>query len=468
MTAPQAPTRTVLVALLPAAAVVLTCLLLAPGCTSSGRSGPTVAEGPPPAAVVPAETVATEPQPEPSTAAEDPPPVSIASGVEVDDPDDEELDQIEVGMPGPLEQALAECDSARDAWRRGAFDEALASLDRAYSVLLQMPDNGDPVKAQEKADLRQFISRRVVEVYASRQTAVGELDLAIPLVMNPRRGGGDPQLPGAWSGTSSSMPTARSGRYRPMILDELQKAGIPEQLSWLPLIESGYKVRALSTARALGMWQFIPSTGYRYGLRRDAWVDERMDPEKATRAAIAYLTELHGLFGDWLTAIAAYNCGEQNVLRTINRQKINYLDQFWDLYARLPRETARYVPRFLATLHIVGDPAAYGFDLPEPDQPIPFELTRVERSVRLSDLERSLGLPGGVLEELNPELRHRSTPKAPYDLRVPTARGAQVVAALGALPQWTPPVEDAVGVHRVRRGRPCLPSRGGMAPRPSG
>lgn len=451
MNAPQAPTRTLLVALPSTAAVVLTCMLLAPGCTSGGRPEPTIAEGPPAALAVPAEPVAAEPEPGPSSSSSEPQPVVLAPVVEFDEVDDEELDDAPEGAPGPLEQALAECDSARDAWRRGAFDEALASLDRAYSVLLQMPDNGDAVKAQEKADLRHLISRRVVEIYASRQTAVGELDRAIPLVMNANV---EAEIRSFQRGERSFFVDSyrRSGRYRPMILEELRKAGIPEQLSWLPLIESGYKVRALSTARALGLWQFISSTGYRYGLRRDATVDERMDPEKATRAAIAYLTDLHGMFGDWLTAIAAYNCGEQNVLRTINSQKINYLDQFWDLYSRLPRETARYVPRFLATLHIVNDPASYGFDLPEPDQPIPFEVVQVERSVRLSDLERSLGLPAGVLEELNPELRHRSTPKAAYDLRVPAARGAQVVVALDAVPQFTPPVEDATGVHRVRRG----------------
>jgi len=452
MIVPKALTRTRLVALLPTAAVVLSSMLLALGCTSSGGPEPTRTEHEASAAAVPVEPVATEPEPVPPSESErEPRPVSLAPVVKLEEVDDEELDDAPEGAPGPLEQALAECDSARDAWRRGAFDEALASLDRAYSVLLQMPDNGDPVKAQEKADLRHLISKRVVEIYASRQTAVGELDRAIPLVMNANV---EAEIRSFQGGERSFFVDSyrRSGRYRPMIVDELKKAGIPEQLSWLPLIESGYKVRALSTARALGLWQFISSTGYRYGLRRDATVDERMDPEKATRSAIAYLTDLHGMFGDWLTAIAAYNCGEQNVLRTINSQKINYLDQFWDLYSRLPRETARYVPRFLATLHIVNDPASFGFDLPEPDQPIPFEVVQVERSVRLSDLERSLGLPGGILEELNPELRHRSTPKTLYDLRVPTSSTAQVVAGLGALPQWTPPVEDAVGVHRVRSG----------------
>ena len=114
-------------------------------------------------------------------------------------------------------------------------------------------------------------------------------------------------------------------------------------------------------ARALGLWQFIPSTGYRYNLNRDKYIDERLDPDKATRGAIEYLRELHEMFGDWATVLAGYNCGE-NRLRTIQSQNINYLDNFWDLYERLPRETARYVPRFLATLHIISSPEKYGLN----------------------------------------------------------------------------------------------------------
>ena len=137
----------------------------------------------------------------------------------------------------------------------------------------------------------------------------------------------------------------RSGRYRADMVKMLKEAGIPDEISWLPLIESGFKTRALSRARAFGLWQFIPSTGYKFGLKRNDWIDERLDPQKATAAAIAYMKELHAMFGDWATVLAAYNCGEGAVARVIRNQKADYLDNFWDFYERLPRETARYYPQ---------------------------------------------------------------------------------------------------------------------------
>jgi membrane-bound lytic murein transglycosylase D len=212
-------------------------------------------------------------------------------------------------------------------------------------------------------------------------------------------------------------------------------------------------------ARALGLWQFIPSTGYRFGLERNNWIDERMDPQKATKAAIAYLTELHGLFGDWLTALAAYNCGEHLVLRLLSSQPVSYFDHFWDLYLRLPRETRRYVPRFLAVRAILEDPAAYGFVLPEPTPPIELETVRTERTADLGELERRLGLADGTIKGLNPELRRNATPAEPYDVRVPKGMVEQVAAVIPQLSTRVAAAEVAPSsggsgatTHRVRPG----------------
>jgi membrane-bound lytic murein transglycosylase D len=243
----------------------------------------------------------------------------------------------------------------------------------------------------------------------------------------------------------------RSGRYRHDIVTALREAGMPEELSWLPLIESGFKVRALSRARALGMWQFIASTGYRFGLKRDTWVDERMDPEKSTQAAIAYLTELHNIFGDWITALAAYNCGAGRVLNRIKSQKINYLDNFWDLYHRLPRETAFYVPKFLAVLHIVNNPEAHGFVLPEVDAKLESEEVTINKQVHLKTVASRLKVSYTSLKDLNPELRQNLTPSRPYTLKIPVGKGEALLAMIKDIPVYKPPVPPYV-VHRVRYG----------------
>ena len=349
-----------------------------------------------------------------------------------------------------LQDSLEAYESADIFWKQGNFEDAFAALDRAYELMAEAPLNGDPLIAQEKEDLRHLISRRVIEIYASRQTAVGDIDRSIPMVLNEYVEREIKSFQGP-ERTFFLESYVRSGLYRPMILEELKRAGLPEQISWLPLVESGFKVRALSRARALGLWQFISSTGYRYGLERSWWIDERMDPLKATVGAIGYLTDLHNLFGDWLTALAGYNCGERNVLRGISSQREGYFDQFWDIYTRLPRETRRYVPRFLAVLQIIEDPAAYGFDLPEPLPPLEWETLEIERSAELTSLDKVLGLEAGTLAALNPELRRKATPTEPYEVKVPTGQSEVLLASLDQVPEWDAP-STSYTVHRVRSG----------------
>ena len=349
-----------------------------------------------------------------------------------------------------LHESLDKVEAAKGLWEMGDLDAAFASLDEAYALMARVQPAGEPVLAQEKENLRQLISRSVVEIYASRQTTVGNRNGSIPLVLNE-----DVQREiSSFQGRERTFfleSYARSGLYRPMILARLAEAGLPEQLSWLPLVESGFKERAFSSARAAGLWQFISSTGYRYGLDRTDWVDERMDPEKSTVAAIGYLRDLHDLLGDWLTALAAYNCGEGNVLRQIGNQKEGYFDRFWDLYARLPRETRRYVPRFLATLAILEDPAKYGFDLPEPYLPPELETVEVARAAKLESFDQALSISSGSLARFNPELRRNATPKTPYALKVPKGQGVLLAASVAAIPEYTPPKVE-VGTHRVRSG----------------
>ncbi|KIE17904.1 hypothetical protein DS62_09190, partial [Smithella sp. SC_K08D17] len=248
----------------------------------------------------------------------------------------------------------------------------------------------------------------------------------------------------------------RSGMYSSAILKELKKAGIPEEFFWLPLIESLFKINAYSSARALGLWQFIPSTGYKFGLIRNAWIDERMDVQKSTQAAIAYLKELHNMFGDWLTVLAAYNCGEGRVLRVISRQHINYLDSFWDLYRQLPNETARYVPRFLAILHIIKDPQKYGFDLSDPEEPISTETVKVNKIMKLKDIADKIGASDETMALLNPELKYKMTPDHEYDLRIPEQSLEKFKLVYNDIPESQKPrlvsARKVFIKHRVRRG----------------
>ncbi len=349
-----------------------------------------------------------------------------------------------------LEVAHTASQDAQIAWSKTDIDTALAALDDAYSLLLQLELPQESFLNQEKNDLRLLIAQRIQEIYASHLIAVGENHRSIPLVENQDVLA---EIKSFQTVERKYFEDAyrRSGSYREMILEELGREAMPEELSWVPIFESGFKVNAYSRARALGLWQFISSTGYRFGLKRTRWVDERMDPEKSTRAAIQYLKELHALFGDWATALAAYNCGEFRVQRLIRNQRINYLDNFWDLYKLLPRETARFVPRFIATILLINNPEKYGMTLPTPDPPIEYETVEIYRPVKLSTLSKNMGFSADALEKLNPELRHKSTPEGDYSLKVPVGYGERTLAAVESTARWIPP-EATYSIHYVRKG----------------
>ncbi len=340
---------------------------------------------------------------------------------------------------------------------KGDMDNALKSLDKAYGILLAEEDDNSVI-ARQKDDLRLIIARKILEIYTGRRTATIGKASEIPLTLNADV---EKEIRSFQTIERNFFERSyeRSGYYLPLMKQQLRQAGLPEELAWLPLVESGFQVHALSKARALGPWQFIPSTGYKYGLNRDLFIDERMSVEKSTQAAIAYLTDLHGLFGDWLTALAAYNCGEGRVLKVISRQQINYLDHFWDLYRQLPNETARYVPRFLATLHIVKNPKKYGMNLPEPyAKPIAYETVKTQKSMKLFDIACQIGISTDTLVMLNPELRHQMTPDRPYELKIPQGMGQQYALVADQIKESRPPAppererKTKVVKYKVKRG----------------
>jgi len=349
-----------------------------------------------------------------------------------------------------LEEAFDTYQDARLAWDKGDLETALVALDEAYSILIKLDLPMDSPLIQEKNDLRLLIARRIQEIYASRFTATSGNNGTIPLTENEHV---EKEIKSFQTVERKEFEQAyqRSGRYIDMIRNKMLKAGLPEELSWMPMIESWFKVTAYSRARALGLWQFISSTGVRFGLKRDRWIDERMDFEKATDAAIKYLDELHAMFGDWTTALAAYNCGEFRVQRVIRSQRLEYMDNFWDLYLMLPRETSRFVPRFIATLLIVQNPEKYGFHLPQPAPPLNYDTVNINCPFKLDSLSSSLGLDTEALALLNPELRNKSTPDGEYQLRVPEEYGDKVLTSLDSVSRYIPP-EATFRNHYVRRG----------------
>jgi membrane-bound lytic murein transglycosylase D len=351
-------------------------------------------------------------------------------------------------------QALAECQTASELLAAGKPTEAIAHVDRAYELLLKLAAMDPQGTDQAVRDIRLLTADLINRAYRAR-SAQGPMppastDLGLQLVDNEhvRRE--------IQSFTTTERDLflegyRRSGRYRAMIVQKLERAGMPSQLAWLPMVESLFMVNALSRASALGMWQFISSTGLRYGLQRDEWVDQRLDPERSTDAAISYLADLHRLFGDWPKALAAYNCGEAAVAHLQDRTPGQFVD-FWDLYQSLPGETRRYVPRLIAVLRIIEDPAKYGMTLPEPYPPATeHHLVDVSRAVQLEALDAALALPAGTLAALNPELRVRATPKAAYPLKVPSSLEGDVLAAVAKLPEYAPP-RPTYTIHRVKTG----------------
>jgi membrane-bound lytic murein transglycosylase D len=207
----------------------------------------------------------------------------------------------------------------------------------------------------------------------------------------------------------------KSGKYKDLMQAILREKGLPEDLVWLCMVESGFNPRAYSWARAMGPWQFIAATGRKYGLRRNWWYDERRDFVKSTYAACDYLAFLYNRYKSWPLALAAYNGGEGRVDRAI--RKCNTKD-FWKL--RLNSQTANYVPLYMAATIIAKDPQRYGFDV-KYDQPLTFDEVIVNQPVDLKKAAQKLGTSFSVMRELNPELRRGITPPnyAAYRLRIP-------------------------------------------------
>jgi len=327
------------------------------------------------------------------------------------------------------------------------YDELQRFTARLISDFKELSPEADMLSEQfSVSDLRQdmeFLAEGYFDGIDSTTQVIEDRDGHIPIIINKRveriinyfqdAGRDDFQ---EWLN--------RQPRYAALLLPIIREEGMPDELLYLSMIESGFKTNAYSYAKAMGLWQFIYATGKRYGLKRDYWIDERMDFEKSTRASMAYLRDLHTEFGDWYLALSAYNYGEGRIRRNIRWEGTR---DYWKM-RNMPRETRNYVPTFLAAAAISINPEKYGFTRPDSRTGLlSWDTLTIDKSIELETLARATGSSYDVLKELNPELRKHSTPNREYLVRIPPGTRDKLLAAYNSLEQ-----APTYQVHYVKRG----------------
>ena len=245
-----------------------------------------------------------------------------------------------------------------------------------------------------------------------------------------------------------------------MMKEILKREGMPEDLVYVAMIESGFHMNARSWANAVGPWQFISGTGRRYSLRIDQWIDERKDPVKATTAAALYLKQLYGMFnGDWYLAAAGYNAGENKILRAISMYNTS---DFWEISrgSYLKRETKEYVPKLLAAAIIAKNPARYGFTDIAYLPPIEFETVKIPSRTDLELVAKLAGTNYETIRELNPDLRHWCTPPnyPDFELKLPKGTRQLFVAEYAKIPADQRFTEKSLYTHYRAGKRDSLKS----------
>ena len=355
--------------------------------SACGRSARTGARLPPPP---------TDPGSEPATR---------SSGVR-----GEEETPVERSATALLE-ARNRADHAEDLLNKGLIEEARAAIDNL--VTGEVMDS--ELRELAAADVRETTYDLPIEIN----------DSVISLLDRYSQGSGRRTM---------EVGLERMGLYRPMIERIFAEEGVPLDLIYLAQVESLFKPKALSRAKAKGMWQFISSRGKEYGLRQNWWIDERSDPEKSTRAAARHLGDLYEQFGDWYLAMAAYNSGPGRVRRAMERTGSS---DFWTLAERrqLPRETRNYVPTILAMTIIGKNPAKYGFDV-TPAESLESERVRVPSATDLRVIADYLDLPLEQLQELNPHVLRWATPPddTEFELNLPFGYAKSYAEKVASLP----------------------------------
>jgi membrane-bound lytic murein transglycosylase D len=430
---------------------LLAWLLLGTACTGSHP----VAFLPPAQATAPALTAAKAPAPPPPSAVESETAVPEIKPVPKADPVAELIALVEkeyaAGQEnfkaGKLDAARQSYDHALDLLAKSGIDvksdprlqkefdqlqEAEKSAQQQDVQLAQASDvvPAEPAPIDETNDLTPPVD---AATKAKAEAEIKETHSDLPLMMTDQVAGYINYFSGRGRDVFENA-LVRSGRYRDMIQKTLKEEGVPQELIYLAQAESGFHPLALSRVGARGMWQFMASRGRGYGLHRTRWVDDRQDPEKATRAAARHLKDLYNQFGDWYLAMAAYNSGPGGVQSAVKRT--GYAD-FWELYRRnaLPRETRNYVPIILAVTIMAKNPQQYGLDKLALDQPVPYDTVKIDYPVDLRLVAQCVDTTPYALQDLNPSLLRWTTPEAgTFELRLPAGTKDQYSAAIEKIP----------------------------------
>ena len=335
-------------------------------------------------------------------------------------------------------------DEDRDEFDR--FEESLVSL---YTKRFDTLDKVDALLTAEsmRMDVTSRSEPLEVEMGATQFIVVEDRDGHIPLVRNKKvdqfieyfKTKGRPQF---------EIWLDRLEVYGPVLSKILDENNLPPELLYLAMIESGLNPKAHSKAAATGMWQFIYSTGKIFGLERNWYIDERRDPEKATRAACAYLSNLYEEFDNWYLALAAYNSGEGRIRRAT---KLHQTFDFWQLHS-LPRETRNYMPYFLAATIMAKNPKDFGFiKKMNSDKAYRYDTVSIEKSADLTVLAKAAGISFKTLQGLNPELRQSATPAEAYQLKIPQGSKKKFIRNYNALPENERFAPQFI-THKVRNG----------------
>src|SRR6266478_3952895 len=319
------------------------------------------------------------------------------------------------------------------------LDRILEGINSLELAALQQGDGfaeqkSEPAPIDEANELTPAVDQNVK---AKAEAEIKSTRSGLPLVMTDQVAGYINYYSNRGRGTLERA-LARSGRYEDMIRRTLQEEGVPQELIYLAQAESGFHPLAVSRAGARGMWQFMGSRAKGYGLERSWWVDDRQDPEKATRAAAHHLKDLYNQFGDWYLAMAAYNSGPGRVKSAVKRT--GYAD-FWELYRRnvLPKETRNYVPIIVAVTIMAKNPAQYGLDSVVKEKPVPYDTVQINYPIDLRLAAECVDATAEDLLDLNPSLLRLTTPKfsdkdGEFDLHLPAGTAGKFQTAVASIP----------------------------------